>query len=204
MKGISVSGTGTAAGAPDLAFISLGVEVMARSVAEARDAAASNAAAVLSALRSQGLEAADLTTTALSIHPEYDHREGRRLRGYRVTNGVEVKVRSVETVGDVIDAAVAAGGDTTVVHGVHFAHEDSEHLGASARDAAWEDAMGKAAQLASLSGVTLGQVVSITEQTHGPPIGLVRSMSREAAPATPVEPGLLGVTVTIEVQFAID
>jgi uncharacterized protein YggE len=203
-QSIVVSGAGSATGPPDVVVLSVGVEVLARSVAEARAKAAGDAEQVLAALRHHGLESADLRTASLAIHPEYDHRDGRRLRGYRVANSVEATIRDTAGVGNVIDAVVAAGGDSTVVNGIHFTHEDPTDLETRARNAAWVDAQRKATQLADLAGVTLGAARSITEgQSFGAPLPPMRAMAREAAMATPVEAGELAVAITINVEFSI-
>lgn len=203
-QSIVVTGTGSAAAPPDMVIVNVGVEVLARSVAEARDKAAADAERVRQSLRSHGIGQTDMRTTALAIQPEYDHREGRRLRGYRATNTVEVRVKEVATVGELIDGVAAAGGDSTVVNGIHFTHEHPVELEATARNAAWEDAHRKASQLAELAGVTLGNGASITEgQSFGSPPTPIRAMAREAAMVTPVDAGELAVTVTINVEFSI-
>jgi uncharacterized protein YggE len=203
-QGIVVTGTGSAAGPPDMVVVNVGVEVLSRSVAEARGKAAAAAERVVQSLRAHGIEPADLRTTALAIQPEYDHREGRRLRGYRVTNTVEVRVREVATVGELVDGVATAGGDSTVVNAIHFTHDDPIELETTARNAAWEDAHRKASQLAELAGVTLGKATSVTEgQSFRSPPTPIRAMAREAAMATPVEAGELAVTVTINVEFSV-
>lgn len=203
-QAIAVTGNGSAAGPPDMVIVNAGVEVMARSVAEARAKAAADAQEVLEALRTHGVEPTDLTTTTLSIHPEYDHREGRRLRGYRVANTIEAKIAVTSGVGKVIDAVAAAGGDTTVVNGIHFIHKDPTELEVLARQAAWEDARRKAEQLADLAGVKLGPPVGISEgRPQALPHPPMRAMALEAEVATPVEAGDLAVAVTINVEFSI-
>ncbi len=199
---IAVTGTGSAAGRPDIAMVNIGVEVLARSVAEARAAAAADIGAVLESLRGSGLTDRELTTASYSINPEYDHRDGRRLRGYRVSNMIEAQVRDLDDLGAIIDAAAQAGSDNTIVNGLRFVHEDDADLAATARAAAWEDARAKAIQLADLAGVGLGPVVSMSEQGRGgmPPM---RAMAREEAMATSIEAGELGVSVTVYVEFGI-
>lgn len=200
---IAVTGTGSAAGPPDIALVNIGVEVLAGSVAEARATAAADIAAVLESLRGSGLTDSDLTTASYSINPEYDHREGRRLRGYRVSNMIEAQVRDLDDLGAIIDAAAQAGTDNTIVNGLRFVHENDIDLAATARTAAWEDARVKATQLADLAGVGLGPVVSMSEQRHGGGMPPMRAMAREAAMVTSIEPGELGVLVTIDVEFGI-
>jgi uncharacterized protein YggE len=200
---IAVTGSGSAVGPPDLAIVNIGVEVLAKSVAAARAAAASDIASVLESLRRSGIGDGDLSTTSYSINPEYDHREGRRLSGYRVSNIVEARVESLAELGQAIDAAAQAGSDHTIVNGLRFLHKNPTEHAALARSAAVEDARAKAIQLAELAGVGLGPVVSISEQDHhggGPPL---RAMVREAAMVTSIESGELDVNVTLHVEFAI-
>ncbi len=201
---IAVSGSGSAAAPPDLAIVEVGVDVLAGSVAAARAAAASEMGAVVASLRGSGLEDADLSTTAYNIHPEYDHREGRRLRGYRVSNMVEARIKDMDSVGETIDAAAAAGSDHVVVQGLRFAHQDEAVLAAKARQAAWADASAKAKQLADLADVELGPVVAVAEhRSHagGPPM---RARAMEATMAAPIESGELSISVSLEAEFAIE
>ncbi|MDJ0954541.1 MAG: SIMPL domain-containing protein [Acidimicrobiia bacterium] len=200
---IAVTGTGVAAAAPDVAIVEIGIDVMAKSVSAARRAAATGMAAIIDSLRGNGLRDADMTTTSYAIHPEYDHRDGRRLRGYRVSNAVEARIADLDSVGEVLDAATVAGGDHVTVRGLRFSHSDDAALMAIARSAAWFDAERKAAQLAELAGVTLGGVVAMTEyRSHNGPAPM-RAMAVEATAATPIETGERGATVTIDVEFAI-
>jgi uncharacterized protein YggE len=161
--------------------------------------------AVVASLRSSGIDEADLSTAAYNIHPEYDHREGRHLRGYRVSNMVEARIRNMDSVGETIDAAAAAGSEHVVVQSLRFAHQDETALAAKAREAAWTDASAKAKQLAGHADVELRAVVAVTEHRGhvggSPPM---RARAMEAAMAAPIESGELSVNVTIEVEFAID
>ena len=200
---IAVTGAGSAAGPPDVAIVNIGVEVLAKSVASATAAAASDIASILESLRGNGLGDGDLSTTSYSINPEYDHREGRRLRGYRVSNLIEARVESLDKLGQIVDAAAQAGSDHTIVNGLRFLHKNPTELAALARSAAFDDARAKAIQLAELAGVGLGPVVSMSEQDHhggGPPL---RAMAREAAMVTSIESGEMDVNVTLHVEFAI-
>ena len=98
---------------------------------------------------------------------------------------------------------VAAGGDNAVVNGIRFAHEDTTALDTAARTEAWQDARRKAAQLAELAGLELGKASFINEQSHPAPMPPLRQAMMESAPATPIEAGDLGVTVTVTVGFEI-
>ncbi len=209
LSGILVSGVGTATGAPDTVSVDFGVSVRGKTVDEAAARAAERADALISALTADAVERGDIATTNYSIYPEYDYRSGReRLVGYRVTNTVRVTIRDLERAGDIVDTAVAAAGDDARVSGLRFELEDDTDLAAQAREAAWNDALTKATQLAALSGVTLGPVISVVETTPRSPSPIF-SVERDAAAQslavpTPIEPGTSTVTVALQVHFALE
>jgi hypothetical protein len=206
MNTISVSGTGEVAGRPDTLIVDIGVSVLRPTVNEATTEAAKLADTVIAALTSGGVADRDIQTTSYSIYPEYDYSgQTQRLTGYRVSNVVTAKVRDVESAGGVIDAAVRAGGDATVVNGIRFDIEESSELVTAAREAAWNDAKAKAEQLAGLAGVTLGRAVSISEtfSPAPPPIAFEEFLAAADQAATPIQPGEQAVTVTVTVEFSI-
>jgi uncharacterized protein YggE len=204
--GITVHGTGEVRATPDVAIVSLGVEVHADLVAEAREQAAVAQGAVLDALREQGVASGDFQTSGLSLQPRYDHRgDGRpRITGYAMSNRVHATVRDTEAVGRVVDAAIEAGGNAVRVDGIAFDFSDPSGLVEQARRAAVADARTAAGQLAEAAGTTVGTVLSITEVEGGGPGPFPkREMLRMAAADTPVEPGASAITVRVVVRYAI-
>lgn len=205
-SGISVTGMGEVTGSPDTVEVGLGVSVLADTVDEAAATAAEKAQALIDSLTSNGVAEDDITTTDYSIYPEYDYSSNQeRLIGYRVNNTVRAKIRSIESTGTVIDDAVAAGGDDVTVNGLSFSIEDNDELVAAAREAAWNDAMAKATQLAELSGQALGDATSITESVSMPPVPIPYASDEAGAERalTPIEPGTSAVTITLQVQFGL-
>lgn len=202
MTEISVTGTGTASGAPDLATISMGVTVLGASVADATAKAGDAAARVIAAIGNAGIDDSDVQTADYSVHPEQDHRQQPpRVVGYRVSNTVSVVVRNLDTLSEVLDSVTAAGGDATTMHGLRFGRADTAQDRETARALAWEDAVAVAGQLAALAGVRLGSPLSIHEGGGaGAPLRRARSMSAESGP--PIEPGSVSQTVQLAVTFA--
>jgi hypothetical protein len=208
--GLQVSGHGEVQAQPDTAFITLGVQVTAKNVAEARDAAARAADRVISSLKKNGVDEKDIKTTNYSIQPQYVYdNNGRepRITGYTITNTVEAKVRKLDSLSKVIDDATLAGGDNARFQGVRFDIENNEKLLEQAREAAMKNAKAKADQLAKLGGVTLGKPISISEtQSSNPPPKLAaESFAAPAAggQATPIQPGTGSVTVDVVVRWGI-
>lgn len=206
-NGINVTGQGKVTGTPDTLTVNLGVSILRPTVDQATGDAADLAAAVIAALKANGVAEDDIQTANYTISPEYDWSgETQRLIGYRVTNEVRAKIRALDNAGAVIDAATAAGGDATVVNGLSFSIEDNAELLQMARTAAWNDAEAKARQLAQLAGVELGAAVSITESISydTPPIYYDRPSAAVGEGAvTPIESGSQDVTVVVSVLFTI-
>lgn len=211
---IHVSGSGSVTGEPDLAMLRLGVSVERKSVAEAREEAASAMTTVLESLTANGIAETDVQTQAFSIRPEYDYDYDRDpvqiLRGYRVSNDVTAKVRDLETLSQVIDDAAAAGGNVVLINSIQFMIEDNTALATQARILAVKDAEAKAQTLAKESGVTIGKPLAISEQTNtaAPPIAFDKALAAVAedasVTATPVQAGELTVTVNITVVYEIE
>ena len=207
--GIWVTGQGSVALEPDLALLNIGVETMAATVSEARDQAARAMAAILEAVRARGLADIDVQTRSFNIYPQYDYSERTRvLLGYMVSNTATIKIRDLDSVGPIIDDVADAGGDATRINGISFTVEDPQPFMVDLREAAVEDALAKAQQFASLTGVAVGQLVFISELGGGGgPV--VQTFAEDAvfavkaAAPTSVSGGELELTLSVQAVFAI-
>lgn len=210
MTGISVAGEGKVTAAPDVANISLGVSVLAPTVAEARQQAAASLEAMLATMRNNGVDDKDIQTSQLNISPEYDYRNNETiLRGFRVQNNVNAEIRDIDSTGKVVDEAVEAGGNNAQIQGISFTIDDPSELQEQARKAAVEDAKRKADVLASAAGVSVGGPISISEGALVVPPNYYYAADRAEAgasaplPETPIEPGELDVSISVTVTWAI-
>jgi hypothetical protein len=206
---INVSGVGRVKITPDVADVQLGVTVQADTAQEASDEAATLMDAVIAAIVAAGIPEADIQTTQLSLYPVYDYNDNPpQIEGWEASNIVQVTVRDVAGVGDVVGAATGAGA--TNVQGITFRVDDPSGAEAQARSAAVADAQAKAEQLAADAGVTIVGVKSITEVSFNQPqpIAFERSVAGvEAAfdaAAPPVLPGQTEISVTVTMQFEIE
>ena len=132
-----MTGVGTVLGRPDTMTVTIGVNVVRPTVSEATAEATASATALFDALQeAAGVAEEDIQTQNYSISPQYRYDEGQapQLTGYQVSNTVLAKIRDVEAAGAVIDAAVAAGGDNSIVQGIGFSVEDdTERLAEAGR-----------------------------------------------------------------------
>ncbi|MEU8893107.1 SIMPL domain-containing protein [Streptomyces sp. NPDC048442] len=202
---VTVTGSGAATSAPDIAVISLGVEAT-RPTAKAALAAQSAAAkALLAAVRAQGVADRDIRTESLSLNPVHSYENGTaKLTGYQASQGFSVKVRVLSRTGAVIQAAMDAAGEAGRISGVTFDVEDYTALRKVARKAAFEDARNKAAQHARLSGRELGRLVSLVESDAGRPTPVPMPPGAAADEPVPVAPGEIQDQVTVTAVYELD
>lgn len=204
-EGITVTGSGSATGTPDVAILSLGVSVERKTVQEATDDAAQAMNEVIDSLKNNGVADKDIQTTQFSVGPRYDWIDNRQvLRGYNVTNIVAAKIRDMNRVGSIIDDAVAAGGDLLVVNSVSFSIDDPTSLQEEARIKAMKDAQSRAETLANEAGVKLGKPRIIEDVAYSGQPRYSYDYEKAAADNTPIQPGELEVTVTVRVIFDIE
>jgi uncharacterized protein YggE len=119
---------------------------------------------------------------------------------YHVTNQVDVIVRDVNQLGDVLDQSVAAGANN--IYGVNFSVEDTAKLETDARAKAVENAKARAQELAQLNGLQLGEVLSVSEVIGGSAFPMDYGGKGMGGGGTPVQPGELEMSLSIQITYA--
>jgi uncharacterized protein len=206
--GIWVSGSGKVTATPDICTLNLGVQSQDTTVAAAQAKAATAMDKMISSLTSNGVAKKDIQTQNFNISQttRYDtNTQQSVVTGYQVTNTVTATIRSLDKAGSIIDAAAAAGGDLTRINGISFSIEDPTNYYNDARKLAIADAKAKATQMAQLAGVTLGNVSYVTESSYVPPVPFVMASGVKAAQdvSTPISPGQMDITSTVQITYAI-
>jgi len=162
--GIWVEGVGKVSVAPDVAIINMGVQTQTGSVSAAQSQAAQSMSAILSAIKAKGVAEDDIATSNYNISSVYSSDNGKQtLEGYCVTSSMTVKVRDVDKVSDVINAAANAGGNNFRMDSITFSLNHPEQHYESAREAAVKDASERANRLAKLDNVKRGKLIYINE-----------------------------------------
>lgn len=205
VRRIMVSGSGEVLQAPDMAQISLGVVHEAKTAGAAMDAVSAATRAVLERLRALGIDDKDIQTSGLSLQPVWNHAASNqrpRIVGFSAANTVTLRVRDLGRLGHVLDAVIRDGANQ--MHGLQFGLQDPDPVRDEARRRAVADAMGKAALLADAAGVTLGDVLEMSEEGGGRP----RPMMMEAAMRSgggdvPIAAGELATQAQVRMVFAI-
>ncbi len=205
---IKVIGHGEALGEPDEARVTVGVEVFSPNVNEATAENEAVITAMMAALEESGIASDDIQTSNYSLWAEqkYGDNGPEGIAGYRVSNQVNVVIRDIDKVGEVLAAVTAAGANN--IYGVQFSVADPDELEAEAREKALADAQMRAESLAQLSGLPLGDIVAIDE-TVGQYNGQYRDMGVSGfgggaaeGPAS-ISPGRLSFQSQVQVTYSI-
>jgi uncharacterized protein YggE len=186
----------------------VGVEISRPTVEEATNQNATTIEQIMTALDEMGIAAEDIQTSNYGLWAEqrYDEEEGTQsISGYHVTNQVNVTIRNINNVGDVLAAVTNAGANS--IYGVSFSVDDTAVLEAQAREAAIADARARAQSLADLAGVELGDIQMITEVVGSSSMPIIArggfNMAVEESAAPGISPGQLDFHTQIQVTFAI-
>lgn len=203
---LTVTGSGMVTLTPDMAYVSIGVHTQDVSASAAINANNARAEAVIRAIRGFGVEARDIQTTNFSIYPQpvYDDNYNQIGVTYTVDNTVYVTVRDLDVLGELLDASIRAGANT--ISGITFDVSDRSEALSQARLAAVENARRQAEELASATGVSLGEVQTIsyydstpiayTDYARGAPMA-------EMAASVPVQAGTLQITTTVTIVYSL-
>ncbi|WP_460660227.1 SIMPL domain-containing protein [Kribbella swartbergensis] len=201
--GVSVVGSGQVSAPPDVLRISLSVGHDAADVAAAVGRVAERTEAVIAALRQQGVEASDIATSSVNVHPQY--KEMATPSGFHAAHSLTVTTKDLTGFGRLLNAAVDAAGNSLGVDYLQFDVEDKAPLLTRARELAFQQARAKAEELAALAGYSLGSVTSISESySHAPIRGQMIELQSAKAFDAPlnITPGDQTVELSLEVHFS--
>ena len=200
---VTASGTGTTQAAPDTAEMSFGVTTMSSNAKTALDGVSKTAERIASAVKKQGIADKDIQTRDVSVYPQSTDQNGKQvITGYQASLSVQVKVRDISKLGEVISAANAAGANT--ISGPSFTIDDPTPVRAKAIDEAVADARKSAEAMAKAAGKSVGAVLRMSSSDAGSVPGPMFGASDVGAgKSVPIQPGQLDITATVVVVFEL-
>jgi uncharacterized protein YggE len=207
---VTVSGQATVTSPPDEAVVILTVENDGATAPAAMDATSVQTQQVLDRLKSDGIEDSAIQTSSITLYPirTYDPNTGKEtLAGYRAQNSIKVTLKDAATVGKVLTAGVETG--VSLVSGPEWRLRDDSQAVNEALTKAVANARTKAETLAAAEGVSIGDVVVMSEGSVQVPVVPVYRYDTAGAEemakvaATPVSAGNLDVTATVTVTYAL-
>lgn len=206
-RNLSVSGLGVVYLTPDIAYINVGVNTQRENASEAVKVNKEQTTAVIQAIKDFGVDAKDIRTTNFSIwsNPQYDEFGQVKGTNYSVDNTVNVTIRDLDKLGDLLDAAIQAGANS--IYSIQFDVEDKTEANKQARILAVENAKTQALELAGAAGVELEEIQSIS-YFESSPVPYFEGKgggggADVANAAVPIQPGQLAISVSVNMVYGI-
>ena len=202
---VAVQGSGSITATPDQAHINTGVTSRSDTARQALDANNAAMSRLMAALKKADVDAADIRTSNFNVSPWYEpfvRNRPRVIAGYQASNQVQVKIRDIAKLGQILDAVVTAGSNR--VNGVQFSIDKPQEKLDQARRKAIADAKRRAELYAEAAGAEIGKVLSIDEQ--GSNLPRPRMMAADAlmkSAAVPVSAGTQEITASVSVRFEL-
>lgn len=209
---LTLSETAEVQSSPDVAFITFGVQTEAKTAEEALRQNAAKMNAVMAAVKQQGIAEKHVQTSGLNLHAVYDYPSSSTgpstpiLRGYQVSNQINVRVEDPSRLGNAIDAVVKAG--INQINGVSFGLKDPSKAEDQARQDATRTLTARAELYAQSLGLKVKRIASLSENaSYNPPpvVPQFRMAKAEmAADSTPIAGGEVSTSVTLNAVFELE
>lgn len=208
---VTVNASSEVKAVPDRASFSVDVVVQGETAEDAQSAASEPVDAVMAALSKLGIEDKSIQTTYTGVSPLYDWSgETQRIVGYESRTSITVSDVAVDDVTAAMEACVTAGATSTSGPNYYASSYDDAYAKALAQ--AIEASRAKASVMAEAAGVSLGEVVSITEGYQNTSYRYVESaaamemavtVDEAGAGAAKLAPGEVSIEAQVTVTYAL-
>ena len=162
----SVVGSGTVYAKADIANIEVGLKTSTKkTAAEATTESTNTINKITAELSKLNIEDKDIKTSNYTLNPVYNYTnaKGQELIGYEVTQTLTLKIRDLSKIGDVIAKTTEQGANQ--IGNISFTIDDEFSLRNQAREMAITKAKEKAGLIANQSGMKLGKIKSVIENS---------------------------------------
>lgn len=207
---VSVVGKGELSIKPDIVYMSIGVDTSAETAQEAQKSNAAKIQKITTLLKNTwGIADKDIQSSQFYVQPNYSYseKEGQKVKGYNANHTLVVAYRDLTKVGQLLDAASAAGANN--IGNARFSVEDSSAFEAQVIEKAMANADVKAAAIAKAAKRNLGQVLTVSQNDGGNSAVYfdqkvnMEMASADTAASTSVQPGEVKVTTQLSVMYEL-
>src|SRR5258705_2647739 len=126
---VTVVGAGEGQGTPDTLTVNASIEFVAPDVTGAMNQTSDRQKAVIDALVGSGIDRKDISTTQVSLQPQFAGGDSTAIIGYRASNSIDVKIRKLDSASQTLSFIISTAGDATLVNSVkHSIEYDSPRV----------------------------------------------------------------------------
>ena len=205
---ITVSGEGKVYAKPDIAMVSLGVKTSAATVAIATKHNTDQMNAVIAAVKNLGVEEKDIQTTNYNLTPNYNYTEvkGSFIDGYVLSQNIQVKIRDFTKIGEILSQGTSKGAN--LIGSLQFTIDNPEKVKQEARAKAIAQAKANAQNLAKESGINLGKLINVYENSnnYAYPMAYSKDLGMggaEVASVPTVQPGEQEILIMVNLTYIV-
>ncbi|MFZ0218900.1 MAG: oxidative stress defense protein [Candidatus Aquirickettsiella sp.] len=160
---LSTTGTANVDATPDMATITIEVSYSAKDAVTAKKQVDRRVMQYFNFLAKNAIEKKDINAANLSTQPDYDSQKGEtKLKGYRAERQVQVTVRQLNKLNELLDGALKFG--LNEIRAIKLGVANPNNYREQVRKKAIENAIFQATSLAEGFKVKLGPVYSIHYQ----------------------------------------
>jgi uncharacterized protein len=212
-ESLSVSGSAELTVAPDKAEIYLNVITLTPTASQSQVDNKAISTKVIEALKQAGVKETDIETSNYYLNKKQDwnpEKQDNEDKGYELIHTIKVTTTSVDSAGELVDQAIAAGANGVERVSFGLTKELEKQVRADALSKATVAAKEKAANIAQASGVRLGKITSIQESNfyYLPFEANVRNAygegANDMAGSSIISPQKVEVTSSIQMAFEIN
>ncbi|HOX21367.1 MAG TPA: SIMPL domain-containing protein [Candidatus Paceibacterota bacterium] len=215
---ITVTAEGKSVVKPDLAIINFSVVTQGANPQTIQKTNDEKMAKAINYLKQAGVDEKDIKTLSYNLDPQYNYswcNSGDssiycppQLAGYMLTQQVELKLRDLTKVGEVVGTLPNNG--VNQISSISFTVDNDDAPKMEARKQAIEKAMTQATAMAKAAGIKLSRIVSISESSLYAPTPY-RNQSAKVMDASgagisessPIQTGSQEITIDISITYEI-
>ena len=206
---LSVTGSGKVDAAPDVAYLTLSVETLAKNASQAVKDNSGTTNKVIEAIKAELGKDDKVSTAGYSLAPVYEYNNQTNktdFKGYRASNRIIVEAHNLKEIGNIIDSTAEAGLNN--VESLSFDTTKRDEIRREAIVEAVRDAKATAETLSKAAGVTITKILQLSPSFDYPvPVYRDYALAKEASPAappTPIEPGDISISASVSIVFEIE
>lgn len=175
---VCATGSASVALEADIALLTLGVKASGATISDAQAQYAGVLEALCAALEQIGVSREDIHSSCYDVDTVYNYQYTKLSKqetpaGYSLASDLVVRVRDTARVGEVIDAAISCGAQSS--YELSFESSSYDEAYSQALSQAAGDAVRKARLLAQAAGLTLDELCSVTETSLASPPSATKS-----------------------------
>lgn len=207
---LTVTGTGNLATAPDMAYVTFGMQTVAKSLAEAQHHNHEVMQKVIDRLSELDIDKARIQTSTFNVSPQLKPPPKRNgdatpvtpeIIGYMVSNHVTVQVFNPDKIAAVIERTLTAGANH--FQGIQWALKDEQQAKRGAMKQAVVMAREKAATLSESLKLKLLRLISVSEGGQVTRPMSLNSRSMMAMDTGSGEPPIFGGEMKVEATVTL-